>query len=376
MSVPKIVERNRDVEHIMHASSNWGLFAQARRTGKLFSMLVTTDIHECTRQLASAVEYLNYYDSLDCGVCLGDIQQSDYAKTDGTWYANEVLKSRKPFLSVVGNHDVGNSTRGAISATSEMAFDKFIRATAPVTGIENFDKSYFVKYFDAYKVAFIGLDNYQSPADKDANGDYIIHRSQCVTSQAQIDWLIDTLLNIPEGYHVIIGMHSFPYSAVKTECIWTQNNPDHFYALDGGGTPYGDDNIFTDIVDAWVRGDKLEREYAPVSFVDICPTLTVSCDFTSRGKGEFVAFVMGHMHEDMVFTSAKYPYQNVIAFPATATDNWQNYCSDLPRETDTKSEDALTVMSVNTERRQIRLVRIGSDMTMDMVERKYFVINY
>ena len=376
MSVPKIVERNKDVEHIMHASCNWGLFAQAKRKNKLFAMLVTTDVHECTRQLSSAIEYLNYYDAIDCGVCLGDIQQSNYIKTDGTWYVNEVLKSKKPFLSVLGNHDVGNSSDAAISGTCEMAFDKFIRPTAPVTGIENLDKSYFVKYFDEYKIAFIGLDNYRTPTDKDENGNYIIKRGVEGTSQEQIDWLIETLGNIPEGYHVIIGMHSFPYTATKIKCAFTQEYPPCFNSLPQGRTIYGDDNIFTDIVDAWVNGDKLDRAYEPVQYKELCPTLTVKCDFSARGKGDFVAYVSGHMHNDIVFRSAKYEYQKGIVFAATATDNWQNYGSDLPRETDTKSEDAITVMSVNTDRRQIKLVRIGSDMTMEMTERKCMLIDY
>ena len=287
MSVPKIVERNKDVEHIMHASCNWGLFAQAKRKNKLFAMLVTTDVHECTRQLSSAIEYLNYYDAIDCGVCLGDIQQSNYIKTDGTWYVNEVLKSKKPFLSVLGNHDVGNSFEDAISGTCEMAFDKFIRPTAPVTGIENLDKSYFVKYFDEYKIAFIGLDNYRTPTDKDENGNYIIKRGVEGTSQEQIDWLIETLGNIPEGYHVIIGMHSFPYTATKIKCAFTQEYPPCFNSLPQGRTIYGDDNIYTDIVDAWVNGDKLEREYEPLQYKELCPILKVKCDYTARGKGDF-----------------------------------------------------------------------------------------
>ena len=66
----------------------------------------------------------------------------------------------------------------------------------------------------------------------------------------------------------------------------------------------------------------------------------------------------------------------MIIFPATANDGWQNYCSDLPREKGTKAEDAITVISVDTINRRLKLVRVGSDFTVDMIERKSNVVEY
>ena len=157
-----------------------------------------------------------------------------------------------------------------------------------------------------------------------------------------------------------------------TECAWTQPGTKLFYQSE---CQYKDNNALPDIIDAWVRGGSLCRKYEPIAKGHL-PVLAVNCDFSSRGKGEFVSFIVGHYHSDIVGSSKKYPYQNVIAFPATALDNWQNYCSDLPREIGTKSEDAITVMSIDTDGRQVRLVRVGSDFTMDMTERKYTVIKY
>ena len=74
---PLIVERNKDVEHILYASCQYGShgFGQQNRI-KLFAMLATTDIHTSSRQLQSAVDYLNYYEPIDCGICLGTWSQS------------------------------------------------------------------------------------------------------------------------------------------------------------------------------------------------------------------------------------------------------------------------------------------------------------
>ena len=100
-SIPLIVERNKDVEHIMHAACRYGYNTAGRsNVNKQIAILITADIHEDGARLANAVEYLNYYDALDVGLCLGDVQSSNFSENDGTWYTREVLKSKKPFLTV------------------------------------------------------------------------------------------------------------------------------------------------------------------------------------------------------------------------------------------------------------------------------------
>lgn len=372
MNEPAIVKRNRDTEHAMHACCNWGLFEQTKRKNKLLALLVTTDIHESPAQLTSAVDYLNYYDALDAGVCLGDIQASNFAKTDGSWYLNAIAHTQKPFMSIIGNHDVGNSFDPAISASAQKAYEKFIRPTDPFSGIEGRETPYFVKLFDEYKVALIGLDLYGDPSAVLENGKYAVQRGTHTLPQKEIDWLAKALAAIPVGYHLLLGMHSFPYDAEVTEGAWTQRGARLFYPSE---CPYGDDNLIPDMIDAWVKGGKLRAEYPPLDPAHL-PTLTADCDFTARGAGIFAGYLVGHYHRDIQGTCKKYPYQNIIAFPATANDGWQNYCSDLPREKGTRAEDALTVVGVDTYNRRLKLVRIGSNITMDMTERKYHVVEY
>ena len=373
-NIPLIVERNKDVEHIMHAACRYGYNTAGRsNVNKQIAILITADIHEDGARLANAVEYLNYYDALDIGLCLGDVQSSNFSENDGTWYTREVLKSKKPFLTVIGNHDVGNSDDISISATSKMAFEKFVLPTAGVTGLDDTDKPYFLKLFPEYKVALIGLDNYDAPTDLDENGNYAVHRSSRVFSQKQINWLIESLDNIPKEFHLLVALHIVTCPTELVDSVFTQNDPEE---LPSQTTVYGEDNILTDIIDAWKRGEAIERAYSPVKYVGIAPDIRVKCDFSKRGEGVFAAYLMGHEHEDLIMRSKKYPDQLIIAFPSTAADNWQNYCSNLPRAVGTKAEDCLTVLSLDTERRRISLVRVGSNITMELTERTYTSLSY
>lgn len=382
----RIAQRNREKEPYVHASCFYGRHAWGKQNfGKQFSMLAVTDVHRSADNLAAAVDYLNYQDALDCGICLGDIHGSNFSETDGVWYTECVLNSRKPFYTVIGNHDVGNSIRAEISGTSRQAFEKFILPTAPVMNGVTCERPYYAVRFDDYRLVMICLDGYDAPDVRDGNGDFCIDRGEVLFSQAQLDWLADTMLNIPCGYHLLICLHSFPYGAVPVDSSWTQKN---LYLPDGSSfygenmsyieqkTSYGDAAPLADLVNVWKKGTALKADYAPIAHKDILPTLHIHADFSGRGTGIFCAYLMGHYHCDLVMRCRKYPDQNAIALAPTALDDWQNYCCDLPRVRGSVSEDCVTVVSVCTDFRQIRLVRLGSDVTFDMRERKPIVIPY
>ncbi|MBQ8351958.1 MAG: metallophosphoesterase [Clostridia bacterium] len=373
MPVPQIVERNRDVEHIVYASSRYGHHGFGKRNkDKLFSMLVSTDIHHCPSVIEAAVDYLNYHAPLDCGICLGDIIAADF-REDGNWYTEHVLAAKKPFLTLLGNHDVGNSAEPPLAATSQMAFEKYMRPVAEKIGVEGLDRPYYVRLFEEYKIAVIALHAYDTPNNLDENGNYAVHRGMEMLSQEQIDWLIAALAGIPAGYHLAIAMHSFPYGHEAEPGAWTQAGKD-LGSLSAWDKAYGETDLLTDIVHAWKTGSARRGEYIP-RYSNL-PTITVDCDFSARGNGNFIGYLVGHYHRDVIAHSKKYPSQKMIAFASAANDAWQNYDCDLPRAEGTKAEDLLTVCSIDTDKREIRLVRVGSNITMEMTERTYIVIPY
>lgn len=369
--MPLIVERNKDVEHIMLASAVWGVNGHGKANiGKLFTMLAVADVHQSYAQLNSAIDYLNYYDCIDCGISLGDMNGSSYSDTDGVWYHDAIMCTSKPFFTVLGNHDGGNYGTYTECGTPRLAFEKFIKPNAERMGLAHLDRAYYMKLIPEYKIALIVLTNYDYPDTRLSDGTPAVDRSYEVYSQEQTDFLIDALGSIPADYHLLLCAHSHPYEKVVEPCSFSEM---HTYGMN---TPYGNNNMIPDIIDAWKHGKTLKKQYPPEILKEYLPTVSVDCDFTSRGEGNFICYLMGHYHCDFVGCNGKYPDQRLVALASAANDNWQNYCSDLPRTKGTKAEDLLTVISVNTEKRQIRLVRIGSNFTVNMKERIYHVMNY
>ena len=371
-----IVDFNKEVLPAVYASSKYGIHGTGKENfRKKYSLLVTTDIHKSDLRLVSAIEYLNATPSLDAGCCLGDIQGGDFSENDGTWYVNRVNCSNKPFYTVIGNHDCGNSTIASKCGTDAEVVAKFITPTEEKIGVTGITTPYYSFRSDEHKLYFIVLYNFDGPETLDDSGNYAFLRGGECFKQTQIDWFVSQLNTIPSDYSLVILMHSFTYSNTPYECKFTQANR----VLNGNGTNAFnvEDNIIPSIVDAWKRGASLSKTVNPISeYVGVVDALTISANFTSRGAGKFICYLVGHSHTDVVVYSANYPNQMAIGFCATALDNWQNGDCDLPRVAGTKTEDAITVVSFDTSNKNVNLVRIGSNITENMVRRDFESIHY
>lgn len=370
-----IVTRNKDIELIVNAAARVEKLTPAKmgkQMPKRLALLVTTDVHARFRQMQSAIEYLNAMDALDAGICLGDMQCDYFTDNDGSWYTMCLKQSKKPFYTTIGNHDCGLHCKKEFTGTKEQIFERFILKNREFMGMPELQKTYYSVNFDAYQITLIVLDNYMASEARDENGDFIISRSKNCLDQEEVDWLIKTLAEVPQGYHVVIAQHSYMGDAVKVDCIWTHE--DREIQKDYGC--YGPCELIPDVVNAWVNGTALQKIYEPVENTDILSRLQVKADFSARGKGTFIAYLIGHFHMDTVSKSAVYPDQNIIFFDATVLDRNQNFWSDLPRVAGTKSEDCITVFAVDTEKKRVHLVRVGSNYTVNCVERTVMSFSY
>ena len=345
--------------------------AKTPRWQKQFAMLCITDIHTQAARMQSCVNYLNGLKAVDCGCCLGDINNN--FMQDVSWYADALKSSTKPFYTVKGNHELGKGSSRQKGATTEAIFNKYIKPVSNKIGIPNLKKAYYRVDWEQYGVTLIALDGYLPPQKTDKKGEFIYTKVLPYFGQEQISWLINELGKIPSGNSLVIMLHEVDFMTVAVKNTFTQGKT----GVEHGAktNPYGQDGVVQDIIEAWRLGSRFEKKYVPKEDTGLAETIRVKCDYTSRGKGDFVCWIAGHRHRDLVARSKKYPAQLVLRF-ACAVHGSQSRGSDLVRTPNTRAVDVMTVLVVDKVSRAIKLVRIGADITIDMQERKMTSIKW
>lgn len=364
-----ILTRNKDIEHIVNAGANYGWHQGGQANpNKRFTMLVTTDVHQSYDRMNEAIKYLNSMGAIDCGICVGDMAAGYYNDTDGTWYRDIIANSTKPFLTVIGNHDMGNTKAVGQSATVAQATEKWILPNVSKIGDATIDKSYYFVDYPAYNIRVFVLNSYDTPDTLENDTTFLVDRKIECYSQAQIDWFVNALQNTPAGYHVLICSHYSASKATQDTSIKFNHSTRDFPSRDPQS------GVIADVVNAFVNGTSVSGTYNGIS--GGVPSVTVNTDFSTRGAGVLIGYLSGHLHWDCVGHIAKYPTQKAFAFNATADGNWQNGEDDIPRQAGTKAIDSITTLSVDTAARKIYITRVGADVSNAFQKREPTAIAY
>lgn len=368
-----VTARQADVLPNVYASAGYGLHNNGvKNYRKVFSMMLTTDVHYCASALLAAINYMNATPSIDCGICIGDIQSGNFGQNPSDWYTHAVGKSQKPFFTVIGNHDGGEGTALATAGSTQAVFETFVEPTLDKIGIPDLETCYYAKTFTDHGIVLIVLNDFDLPDTLADSSNYLVPRNTYdFVSQAQVDWLISTLNNVPNGYHVMIARHDSPSAATSVDCVWTQPG----MTAEGCGAIYSGE-IVPDIVNAWINGTSLSETYSPSSGFSSLGDITVDADFSSRGVGVFIGYIQGHTHTDVYAHDTKYPDQNVFVVTTSANDLYQGFRSDLPRVRGTKTDECFTVLSVDKANRAVNVVRVGSCITSEMTNRVMYRFTY
>jgi hypothetical protein len=193
-------------------------------------------------------------------------------------------------------------------------------------------------------------------------------------SQEQINWLIDVLLNTPEDYGVALTYHSSIGNITTLEHKFSVRAGDVLNMLPSGQTG----NPVVDIIQAWIDKTTLSQTYPFTGTVETAadawsiPDVSAVCDFSGRTTSKFFAHLTGHLHADVV---AKYNgTDQVVLLIDRGTSYPYSTMGDIYREDNTKSETLFNVVAFNTDDMTIRIVRIGADVTCDMVKRDIGII--
>lgn len=322
-----------------------------RQMDSMLSIVHITDSHNDWPRVKRA---FNVAKTLGLTLChTGDFVVGSYDNIAELLTYTEDAQVR--YLHCVGNHDVWS-----MGLNSE-AYDKYI---APF-----YSRSYCgwqlpsgvtyptFYYFDdaTYKVRYIAIDQWRQINEP--------HAHYAVTwSQEQINFIINSLMNTPSGYGIIILQHSPEGSVVKSEGL------DKFYQENEVVTEFAFEPV-KKIVDAFIGGTSVNTTVETPREV-----LTISANFANVASNEFIAYLTGHMHRDLVSYATNTVHRQLV-LNETCTickiaNDGDTYAEvgDLGRDLDSASQDAFNVYAIDRVNHVIRIARVGSDMpyTLDI----------
>ncbi len=263
-------------------------------------------------------------------------------------------------IKVIGNHD--KYTMGYPAISTDQAYN-YMRLNT------NTGKTYYNIDYPTYGIRVIVLNNYDS--------DKLPGTAQY--SQAQIDWFIETLKDAKtKGLSVLIGKHTFEgwESAPNNKGFYQRYDLWHDERVSPevlvcSGVPV------EDIIDAFKHGKSINQTY---TYNDGTPSISVNTSFS--GDGDFIAYMNGHCHMDLMGYSRTYSdqlYLNVgigrhysEEYPAIRI---AEEATDIPRD-DEKNQDLFNVYGIDKKNRIVKVCRVGADVNDILEERKVAVFEY
>ncbi len=389
-----IIKRNQDTFPIISAVAyaNSSHVAGYPRV-KLPTFIQFSDVHGDYQRTKNVFDFLDKVNEIDFAVFNGDMQYQYWGDGKNGYESSIgacVPDATKPVLICVGNHDAGLNDNVRCSL-SDM-FDKYIAPNIVNLGLEaSHNNLYYYKDFNDTKLRIVVLNEYDTPRTINPNNSskylsgYDMWRR--FISQAQTDWLVSVLSSttkspihgLPDDYSVVIALHQLPAKIDFLDDPFVDQNSSKVSTPDYKTNQ--DVTLLFNIVDAFISKTTLNKTYAPKSnvtnqTVESMGNVTVNADFSDRVHSNFVCWLNGHVHMDLVGTIVDATNrQVVITVTNQALDYPENY-DGLARIVDSKAEDAFNVISINNETRKIRIVRVGNNMPNNLIKREFTEIGY
>lgn len=389
-----IVKRNQDIFPLISAISySNSIHTPGYPRPKLPTFIQFSDIHGDYRRTKNVVDFLNKVSAVDFAIFNGDMQFQYWADGKNGYDSSIgacITEATKPMLLCIGNHDAGLNDTVKCSLTD--MFNKYFAPNLEKMGLSlGHDKLYYYKDFNDAKLRVIVLNEYDTPRtiNPDNTSKYLTGYDMWrrFISQAQADWLVSVLSSkakspadgLPDDYSVIISLHQLPAQIDFIDNPFVDQNYTKVSISDYKTNQ--DVALLFNIVDAFISKTTLNKTYAPKSNVTNATVasmgnVTVNADFSDRNHSNFVCWLNGHVHMDLVGTVKQAINRQVVVTVTNQALDYPEHYDGIARIENTKAEDAFNVISIDSSSRKIRIARIGNNMPNNLKKRDFTEIAY
>lgn len=363
-----------DTEQELIASSGYNTYksggeASAVAYKKNLTFAVISDLHGSSQPLIDFVSYINEKTTyLDFAICLGDNVPIG-GDADTTWFDSALNNSNVPIYGVVGNHDVRGVNLS--TALTKIFTTPKSKGWMETTDFGDTNNGYWYKDFSDYNMRIIGLMEYDNADLLKGNNLYSEYKWY---DTAQLQWFADTLYNTPSAYSVVVFTHQpLINSSTRIDNSFSKSGTFSTSAPTAiDGEPIGD------IINAFVTGGSISTTYSPTSAMSslVDKTATVAKDFSSRGTGKFACHICGHTHSSWILQHSTYSSIKSVVVPSGSSNIYQRLWDDVRYKNTAVNKNNFYVIGIDTDTKNINLVKVGSDVTVNMTERRFDKVSY
>lgn len=303
------------------------------------------DYPYATTGIDHLANFLEIAKHTDMGVVNGDntggnMLSKETIMADEQLYTSRIIYSGSevPIALMAGNHDDGSPAR--YKYPDEVMTEEELKQTFKTTEnrfdeIRNQDSLYYYKDFKDKKVRLIHLWAEDVPEDVLDNNGYkkyprwLWHGYR----QAQLNWLINSALQVPADYQTIIMAH--------TPVVGSG------YANNDVNAHFINHDLLEGIINAFVEGSSFAKENKAEDVGDGWGAV-VNVDFSIQGERTLIGFFNGHTHREEI--DQMYQFTQV---------HLMNDVCIKKSDFGTDKESAITVISVDTANKKVELLGYG-----------------
>ena len=311
-----------------------------------FTLLHFSDLHGDSVNLERIIQYRDKYSSfIDDAICTGDIIKNKFSEDFTFWAA----KNAEDVLVSTGNHEYYNGESSAYytTITPKQVYDKFFAPNIENWGSVVFPTdaatdgyNYYYKDYSSKKIRLIVLDNMANMAGTRDN--------------VQATWLASVLEDArTSGLHVICALHIG--STIETIFDNPFTSYKNIINADGGGAEGANAGTYAEFY-----------------------TLRDAVDTFIAAGGNFVAWIGGHRHVDCIGILTGHNQAQINVATASSGNAWSiiPLGDDCDRTNGTRQQDCFNIYSVDTEKKLLRIFRVGSNIDKNGRGKNHILYDY